>query len=53
MQSAPVLSKKNANSPPHPHTIMSAYLVRRLLLMIPTLFAIMVINFVIIQQTQL
>ena len=28
---------------------MSAYLVRRLLLMIPTLFAIMVINFVIIQ----
>ena len=28
---------------------MSAYIVRRLLLMIPTLFAIMVINFVIIQ----
>lgn len=28
---------------------MGAYIVRRLLLMIPTLFAIMVINFVIIQ----
>ena len=28
---------------------MSAYIVRRLLLMIPTLFAIMVINFAIIQ----
>ena len=49
MQSAPALSKKNASSPPRPRTIMSAYIVRRLLLMIPTLFAIMVINFVIIQ----
>ncbi|MDP6290943.1 MAG: hypothetical protein QF636_03255, partial [Arenicellales bacterium] len=28
---------------------MTAYIIRRLLLMIPTLFAIMVINFVIIQ----
>ena len=29
---------------------MGAYIVRRLLLMIPTLLAIMVINFVIIQK---
>ena len=28
---------------------MTAYIVRRLLLMIPTLFAIMVINFVVVQ----
>ncbi len=28
---------------------MSAYIIRRLLLMIPTLFGIMVINFVIVQ----
>ena len=30
---------------------MLAYIVRRLLLMIPTLFGIMVLNFVIIQAT--
>ena len=49
MQSAPAPSTPNASSPPQARTIMSAYIVRRLLLMIPTLFAIMVINFVIIQ----
>ncbi len=34
---------------PEPDTLMTAYIIRRLLLIIPTLLAIMVINFVIIQ----
>ena len=40
---------KKTASKPHFSTIMTAYIVRRLLLIIPTLFAIMVINFLIIQ----
>ena len=40
---------KKTASKPHFSTIMAAYIVRRLLLIIPTLFAIMVINFLIIQ----
>ena len=40
---------KRTASKPRFSTIMTAYIVRRLLLIIPTLFAIMVINFLIIQ----
>ena len=40
---------KRTASKPRFNTIMTAYIVRRLLLIIPTLFAIMVINFLIIQ----
>ena len=48
MRSVPLRSNRTASNPRFA-TIMSTYIVRRLLLMIPTLFAIMVINFVIIQ----
>ena len=48
MPSVPPRSNRAASNPPFA-PIMSTYIVRRLLLMIPTLFAIMVINFVIIQ----
>lgn len=40
---------KRTASKPRFNTIMTAYIVRRLVLIIPTLFAIMVINFLIIQ----
>ena len=40
---------KRTASKPRFSTIMTAYIVRRLVLIIPTLFAIMVINFLIIQ----
>ena len=49
MPSVPPRWNRTASNPPPFAPIMSAYIVRRLLLMIPTLFAIMVINFVIIQ----
>ena len=49
MPSVPPRWNRTASNPPPFAPIMSTYIVRRLLLMIPTLFAIMVINFVIIQ----